>query len=206
MRGDPDSCGIWAPCLTHDGEKFWLVYTDVKRKDGSFKDAHNYIVTAPAIEGPWSDPGLRQFLRLRSLAVPRRRRPQMVRQHAVGPPHPAAAVRRHRAAGIRSRGRKSSIGPRKNIFTGTDLKLVEGPHLYKRRQDGPWYYLLTAEGGTGYEHACTFARSRNIDGPYELHPEKYHHHRQGRAAQSRCSAPAMATSSRRPTAGPTSSI
>jgi len=56
MRGDPDSCGVWAPCLTHDGEKFWLVYTDVKRKDGSFKDAHNYIVTADKIEGPWSDP------------------------------------------------------------------------------------------------------------------------------------------------------
>ena len=34
MRGDPDSCGIWAPCLTHDGERFWLVYTDVKRYDG----------------------------------------------------------------------------------------------------------------------------------------------------------------------------
>src|SRR6478752_5674988 len=25
MRGNPDSCGIWAPCLTHDGSKFWLV-------------------------------------------------------------------------------------------------------------------------------------------------------------------------------------
>ena len=47
MRGDPDSCGVWAPCLTHDGTQFWLVYTDVKRKEGSFKDAHNYIVTAP---------------------------------------------------------------------------------------------------------------------------------------------------------------
>ena len=34
---------------------FWLVYTDVKRFDGNFKDAHNYIVTAPAM-GPWSDP------------------------------------------------------------------------------------------------------------------------------------------------------
>ena len=56
MRGNPDSCGVWAPCLSHDGEKFWLVYTDVKRKDGAFKDAHNYIVTATDIMGPWSDP------------------------------------------------------------------------------------------------------------------------------------------------------
>ncbi|MCO0638120.1 family 43 glycosylhydrolase, partial [Lutimaribacter sp. EGI FJ00014] len=28
-----------------------------------------------------------------------------------------------------------------------------------------------AEGGTGYGHAVTMARSRNIDGPYELHPD-----------------------------------
>jgi hypothetical protein len=56
MRGNPDSCGIWAPCLSHADGLFWLVYTDVKRLDGNFKDAHNYIVTAPSIEGPWSDP------------------------------------------------------------------------------------------------------------------------------------------------------
>ena len=56
MRGNPDSGGVWAPCLSHADGRFWLVYTDVKRLDGNFKDAHNYIVTAPAIEGPWSDP------------------------------------------------------------------------------------------------------------------------------------------------------
>ena len=72
MRGDPDSCGIWAPCLSHDGEKFWLVYTDVKRKDGSFKDAHNYIVTAPTDRRPVVGPDLHQFLGLRPVAVPRR--------------------------------------------------------------------------------------------------------------------------------------
>jgi beta-xylosidase len=62
------------------------------------------------------------------------------------------------------------IGPCKTIFHGTELDLVEGPHLYKRNG---WYYLLTAEGGTAYEHACTLARSRDIWGPYELHPQKY---------------------------------
>jgi xylan 1,4-beta-xylosidase len=56
MRGNPDSCGIWAPCLSWADGLFWLVYTDVKRLDGNFKDAHNYIVTAPDITGPWSDP------------------------------------------------------------------------------------------------------------------------------------------------------
>ena len=56
MRGNPDSGGIWAPCLSYADGQFWLVYTDVKRLEGNFKDAHNYIVTAPAIDGPWSDP------------------------------------------------------------------------------------------------------------------------------------------------------
>ena len=169
MRGDPDSCGIWAPCLTHDGEKFWLVYTDVKRKDGSFKDAHNYIVTAPAIEGPWSDPiyinssgfdpslfhdddGRKWFV---NMLWDHRVRPLLFAGIALQQYDPK---------------QQKLVGPRKNIFQGTDLKLVEGPHLYKKNG---WYYLLTAEGGTGYDHAVTFARSRKIDGPYELHPLKY---------------------------------
>lgn len=169
MRGDPDSCGVWAPCLTHDGEQFWLVYTDVKRKDGSYKDAHNYIVTAPDIKGPWSDPvyinssgfdpslfhdddGKKWFI---NMLWDHRVRPLLFAGIALQEYDPEA---------------QKLVGERKNIFKGTDLKLVEGSHLYKR---GDYYYLLTAEGGTGYEHACTFARSKNIDGPYEVHPEKY---------------------------------
>jgi xylan 1,4-beta-xylosidase len=56
LRGEPDSCGVWAPCLSYADGKFWLVYTDVKRFDGDFKDAHNHIVTAPTIQERWSDP------------------------------------------------------------------------------------------------------------------------------------------------------
>ncbi|KAF4627616.1 hypothetical protein G7Y89_g10536 [Cudoniella acicularis] len=169
MRGDPDSCGVWAPCLTHDGEKFWLVYTDVKRKDGSFKDTHNYIVTAPSIEGPWSDPvfanssgfdpslfhdtdGKKWFV---NMIQDHRRRPRSFAGIVLQEFDPLAG---------------KLVGPRKNIFLGTDLDLVEGPHLYKRNG---WYYLLTAEGGTGYGHACTLARSRDIWGPYETHPQKH---------------------------------
>lgn len=169
MRGDPDSCGVWAPCLTHDGDKFWLVYTDVKRKDGSFKDAHNYIVSAPAIEGPWSDPvyanssgfdpslfhdddGRKWFV---NMMWDHRRRPLLFAGIALQEFDPAAG---------------KLVGPIKNVFQGTDLELVEGPHLYKRNG---WYYLLTAEGGTGYEHAATLARSRDIWGPYEVHPDKH---------------------------------
>ena len=56
MRGNHDSCGIWAQCLSYSNAKFWLVYTDVKRLDGAFKDTHNYLVTCSDIDGDLSDP------------------------------------------------------------------------------------------------------------------------------------------------------
>ncbi|CCC13765.1 hypothetical protein SMACR_07274 [Sordaria macrospora] len=170
MRGDPDSCGIWAPCLTHDGDKFWLVYTDVKRKDGSFKDAHNYIVWADKIDGEWSDPvyvnssgfdpslfhdpdsGKKYFV---NMLWDHRRRPLLFA---------GIAVQEWDAK------TKKLVGERKNVYQGTELQLAEAPHVYKRNGR---YYMLIAEGGTGYEHACTFARAKDIWGPYETHPEKY---------------------------------
>ena len=172
LRGDPDSGGVWAPCLSHADGRFWLVYTDVKRLDGNFKDAHNFIVTAPAIEGPWSDPtyvnssgfdpslfhdddGRKWFV-------------NMIWDHRArrdfGRRNPAFA-------GIRlqewdaARGRL--IGEPATIFPGSPHGLVEGPHLMKRNGR---YYLTVAEGGTGYDHAVTMARARRIEGPYELHP------------------------------------
>lgn len=174
LRGDPDSGGVWAPCLSHADGLFWLVYTDVKRLDGSFKDTHNFIVTAPAIEGPWSDPisvnssgfdpslfhdddGRKWFV-------------NMVWNHRAGAPgaHPKSPA----FFGIRlqewSPESRRLVGEAKTIFPGSAHGLVEGPHLYKR---GGWYYLTVAEGGTGYGHAVTMARSRRIDGPYELHPD-----------------------------------
>jgi xylan 1,4-beta-xylosidase len=33
-----------------------------------------------------------------------------------------------------------------------------------------WYYLITAEGGTGYGHCAAIARSRNVFGPYAPAP------------------------------------
>jgi xylan 1,4-beta-xylosidase len=175
MRGDPDSCGVWAPDLSHDGERFWLIYTDVKRygrttvggaSGASLRDFHNYLVTSDTIDGDWSDP-----VHLNSsgfdpaLFHDEDGRKYLVNQlwdHRPG---------RNRFAGIvlqeYSPGDRRLVGERHLIFSGTRLGLTEAPHLYKR---GGWYYLLVAEGGTGWNHAVTMARSRNLLGPYELHP------------------------------------
>ncbi|PSN60691.1 glycoside hydrolase family 43 protein [Corynespora cassiicola Philippines] len=168
MRGDPDSGGVWAPCLSHDGKKFWLVYTDVKRKDGSFWDLHNYVINAPAIEGPWSDP-----IRANSSGIDpslfhdddgRKWFVNQFRDHRK-PPHFCGIVLQEFDP-IAGR----LIGPQRKIFDGTRAGITEGPHIFKRNG---WYYLLTAEGGTGYNHACTLARSRDIWGPYEVHPDRH---------------------------------
>ena len=49
MLGNPNSCGVWAPCLSYDNGTFYLIYTDTKTFRGEFKDSHNYLVTAKNI-------------------------------------------------------------------------------------------------------------------------------------------------------------
>ncbi|WP_374471897.1 glycoside hydrolase family 43 protein [Phenylobacterium sp.] len=176
MLGNPDSCGVWAPDLTWSDGLFWLIYTDVKRygrttvggaSGASLRDFHNYLVTAPAIEGPWSDP---VFLNSSGFDPSifhdqdgRRYVLNMLWDHRAG---------HNRFAGIvlqeYDHAARALVGERRVIFQGTSLGLTEAPHLYRR--DG-WCYLVTAEGGTGFGHAVTLARSRDLFGPYELHPE-----------------------------------
>lgn len=178
MLGNGDSCGVWAPCLSYADGLFWLIYTDVKRygrttvggaSGASLRDFHNFLVTSPRIEGEWSDPvylnssgfdpslfhdddGRKYFV-------------NMLWDHRPG---------NNRFAGIilqeYSAQKRKLVGERINIFKGTSLGFTEAPHLYKRNG---WYYLLTAEGGTGWGHAVTMARARKIGGPYELHPDTY---------------------------------
>ena len=176
MRGDPDSCGIWAPCLSYADGKFWLVYTDVKRYDGSFKDAPNYITTCATIDGEWTDPWYMNS----SGFDPSLFHDDDGRKWFVN------MQWNHRGQGTGGNPANTSFdgillqemdpetgklfGPIKNIYSGTESGLTEAPHLFKRNG---WYFLTTAEGGTGYHHTVTMCRSRNIDGPYEDHPNKY---------------------------------
>lgn len=178
MLGDPDSCGVWAPCLTWDAGLFYLIYTDVKRygrttvggaSGASLRDFHNYLVTSPRIDGEWSDP-----IYLNSSGFDpslfhdddgRKYLANMLWDHRPG---------RNRFAGIvlqeYSPAERRLVGERRVMFEGTPLGLTEAPHIYKRNG---FYYLLTAEGGTGWGHAVTMARSRSLTGPYELHPDTY---------------------------------
>lgn len=166
LTGHPDSSGVWAPCLSYAGGQFWLIYTDVRSTVGAFKDTHNYLVTAPSIDGPWSEPiYLNSSGFDPSLFHDEDGRHWLLNQqwiHTPGKNHFNGILLQEYDAEA-----KKLVGPVKNIYRGTELGVVEGPHVYRRNG---WYYLLTAEGGTYYEHAVTLARSRQLDGPYETLP------------------------------------
>lgn len=166
LTGHPDSAGVWAPCLSYSHGQFWLIYTDVRSTIGAFKDTHNYLVTAPSIDGPWSEPVYLNSSGFDpSLFHDADGRHWLLNQqwtHWPGKPHFNGILLQqydHEARRL--------VGPLTNIYAGTELGVVEGPHLYRRNG---WYYLLTAEGGTFYEHAVTLARSRRLEGPYETLP------------------------------------
>jgi xylan 1,4-beta-xylosidase len=161
LAGVPDSGGIWAPSLSWDGERFWMTYSIVRSVGTPYFDADTYITTAADVSGKW--------------AAPRR-----VASHGFDPAlfHDDGRLwllnlqNDCRPGGRRFAGIVATELDRDTLApTGTTHlllqheRLVEGPKLVRR---GGWYYLLLAEGGTGYEHGVLVARSRTVTGPYEV--------------------------------------
>jgi len=169
MLGEKASCGIWAPCLTYSNGLFYLIYTNVRNWSvGTMKDCPNYLTTAPSIEGPWSDP---VFLNASGFDASMFHDDDGRHWYINMEWDYRGNCGARQFTGILMREyfpETKTLGTeRYKIFEGTDIGLVEGPHLYKRNG---WYYLFCAEGGTCEEHAITVARSKTLTGPYEVHP------------------------------------
>ncbi len=164
MEGLPDSCGVWAPCLSHDGDTFYLVYSVVQEFEDLRGNTPNFLVTTDDIRGDWSEPvrlgnygfdgslfhdhdGTKWFT---SMKV----------HPEKGKIFGGIVIQKYDA------GSQKLVGPVEKIFDSTDLGCTEAPHIYQRNG---FYYLMLAEGGTEYGHAITLARSRSLLGPYEVH-------------------------------------
>ena len=178
MLGEPDSCGVWAPCLnlcrravladlhgretlrSHHGRRH------VRRIVARFSQLSGDVAKQSTAIGP-----------IRCISIPaasiRRCSTMMMDENILLNMLWDHRPGNNRFAGIvlqeYSPHARSLIGKRKLIFPGTSLGLTEAPHLYKRNG---YYYLLTAEGGTGWNHAVTMARSRNSRRPVRT-PSRY---------------------------------
>jgi xylan 1,4-beta-xylosidase len=165
LRGVPDSGGVWAPSLSYHNGRYWLVYAVVYTTAGPFKDMDILLVSASSIMGPWSqpihlggggfDPSVFHDDDGRSWLV-------NISWDARPDRSPFAGIVLQEL----DLDRGCLVGEQRRILTHDEL--VEGPNLYRH---GGWYYLMLAEGGTGWNHGILMARSRTIDGPYTLDPD-----------------------------------
>ena len=169
MKGNPASRGIWAPDLSYADGKFWLIYTDVKVTEGAFKDMTNYLTTAEDIHGPWTDP-----IRVNgvgfdaSLFHDDDGRKYLVQQtwdhREYHHPFDGITLTEFDTATMKLKPETA-----RTIYDGTDVKLVEGPHLYKING---YYFLFAAQGGTVWTHEEVVSRSKTLDAhSFETEPD-----------------------------------
>ncbi len=168
LRGMDNSEGVYAPALSYCDGKFWLCYANTHScRGGSWMATPCFLVTADAIEGPWSEPiAIGSYGFDPSLFHDDDGRKYVLNMVWDG-------RQNHNAfGGIVLQeidvDRAQLLGECSHIFEGSDLSLTEGPQMLKRNG---YYYLVTAEGGTGFDHSVTVCRSSSLQGPWELHPQ-----------------------------------
>ena len=166
----PSAKGIWAPCLTYCKEEdlFYVVYGVMNSMNARYFDVDNFVITAKDIKGPWSKP-----VYLHSSGF------DASMFHDDDGKKYVVSLEWETRAGYEKPGfisiveydpeKKEIVGyPRPMWRGGTDRGCIEAPHLTKR---GGYYYIMCAEGGTGYNHCVTMGRSKNVWGPYERDPK-----------------------------------
>ncbi|CCL07297.1 Putative glycoside hydrolase [Clostridioides difficile CD002] len=162
----PSSKGIWAPCLTYCEEEdlFYIVYGIMNSMNARYFDVDNYLITSKDIKGEWSEPVYLHSSGFDTSIF-----------HDYDGKKWITSLDWETREGYEKPGviclveyctkKKEIVGYPKRIWSGgTDRGCIEAPHITKR---GDYYYIMCAEGGTGYGHSVTMGRAKNIWGPYE---------------------------------------
>lgn len=169
LTGERASRGVWAPCLSYDEhqKRFYLVYSNVHCQNPWLFDVDNFLIWTEDILGEWSDPVYLNssgfdpsFFHdddgsIWMLNKDRDFRPENLNNRSI-------IIQQFDMDNYKLLGNPTVIS---RGFTKRSY--VEGAHMFKK--DG-WYYLITAEGGTGYGHGVVLARSRSVTGPFEPSP------------------------------------
>ncbi len=169
LKGLDSAMGVWAPSLTYNKKlgKFYIAYSVVYGCKNNNFDVDNFYVETLDIEGEWSEP---YYLNSSgfdpSLFIDFDYKAYLVNlewDQREGYEHPGAIVLQEY-----SLEKRMLLGEAKRISRGaTDRGCLEGPNIYRKND---YYYLVTAEGGTGFGHCVAVSRSKNIFGPYESCP------------------------------------
>jgi len=170
LDGARISAGLFAPSISYHNGTFYIVCTEVSKLG-------NFVITAKDPRGPWSDPvklpqvnGIdpslffddngKSYILFNSIP------PNNISQHSG---HRTIRMFEFDAVGLKVVGEEKLL-----VNGGTDMAKkpvwIEGPHFIKK---GGWYYLICAEGGTGYNHSEVVFRSKSPEGPfvpYEQNP------------------------------------
>lgn len=165
----PSAKGIWAPCLTYCEEEdmFYVVYGVMNSMNARYFDVDNFLVKSKDIKGPWSKPVYLHSSGFDASIL-----------HDDDGKKYIVSLEWETREGYEKPGficiveydpeKEEIVGYPKPLWRGgTDRGCIEAPHLTKR---GEYYYIMCAEGGTGYNHCVTMGRAKNVWGPYEKDP------------------------------------
>lgn len=162
LKGSNHSDGIYAPTIRYHKGIFYLMTTNVRR-------CGNFYVTAKNPSGPWSDPII-----LKAEGIDPTIFFDEDKAYYLGTREKPVGISRYYGDNEiwlqeLDLERGELVGEQYVLWEGALKEAVwpEGPHLYKKDN---YYYLMIAEGGTGYQHAITIARSKSLIGRYENNP------------------------------------
>ena len=159
------SRGLFAPAITYYKGLFYIVCTLIDK-------GGNFVITAKDPKGPWSRPAwLKNVDGIDpSLYFDEATDKAYIIYNSIAP-NDKPLYEGHRTIRIRTFDYKNlQAGDEEIIIVngGTDITKkpvwIEAPHIYFVNG---WYYLLCAEGGTGYNHSEVVFRSKSVNGPYE---------------------------------------
>ena len=169
LRKLPSAKGVWAPCLTYceEEDSFYVIYGVMNSMNARYFDVDNYLIKAKDIRGPWTESVYLHSAGFDASILHdddgRKYIVSLEWETRDGYEKPGVIC----VAEYDTKNKCLKEYPKRVYNGGTDRGCIEAPHLTKR---GEYYYLMCAEGGTGYNHCVTMARSKSPYGPFEKDP------------------------------------
>ena len=169
LRKLPSAKGVWAPSLTYceEEDSFYVIYGVMNSMNARYFDVDNYLIKAKDIRGPWTEPVYLHSAGFDASIL----HDDDGRKYIVSLEWEIRDG--YEKPGVICVAEYDTVNKCLKEYTkrvyngGTDRGCIEAPHLTKR---GEYYYLMCAEGGTGYNHCVTMARSKSPYGPFEKDP------------------------------------